>query len=104
VDLAGATFVGALPPQRSPVRAPSVDFAIFPFVYRIGAWPTFAPNYEVASVHTWALDRFVRGDGRGIFRYQRYGFDRELPCVDLDGLRIWGLTLRMVDDLVASLG
>jgi 8-oxo-dGTP pyrophosphatase MutT (NUDIX family) len=104
LDLSGGEFLGALTPQRSPVRLPNVDFAIFPFVYRVGGWPPFSPNEEVAAVHTWALDRFLRGDGRSTFRYTRYGLDRDLPCVDLDGQRIWGLTLRMVDDLVGRLG
>ncbi|MFZ5482053.1 MAG: NUDIX hydrolase [Myxococcota bacterium] len=104
LDLRDAAFVGALTPLRSPLRTPTVDFAVFPFVWRVAAWPAFAPSDEVAAIHTFALARIRAGEGRGTFRYRGYGFDTDLPCLDLDGQRIWGMTLRMLDDLLGRLG
>lgn len=104
LDLRDADYLGALRIQRSPLRDPALGFGIFPFVYRVPRWPaSFAPSEEVAAVHRFALPRFLAREGRGEFRYTGWGQDRVLPCVDLDGTRIWGLTLRMLDDLVAAL-
>jgi 8-oxo-dGTP pyrophosphatase MutT (NUDIX family) len=104
LDLSRARCHGALEVLRSPVRAPVNPIAVVPWVFTLDAWPThFAPNEEVASVHTFALARILSGEGRSTFRWRAHGTELELPCMDLDGQRIWGLTLRMVDDLVARL-
>jgi 8-oxo-dGTP pyrophosphatase MutT (NUDIX family) len=101
LDLHGAAYLGALPPLRSPTRLPSANFGVFPFVFRVEAWPcAFTLSGEVAAVHRFTLERLIVGEGRGTFRYDRNGYDLELPHVDLDGVRVWGLTLRMVDALV----
>lgn len=101
LDLTDARYLGALPLQRSPVRAPRVDFGIFPYVFQTTAWPTgFAPNPEVAAVHRFEFRRFLEREGRDTFRYTAHGFDLDLPRVRLGGETIWGLTLRMLDDLV----
>jgi hypothetical protein len=82
------------------VRDPSRGFGIFPFVYAMDAWPDTTLSDEVAAIHRFALDRFLSGEGRGEFRYTGWGQDRLLPCVRLDGTFIWGLSLRMLDDLL----
>lgn len=104
LDLAPARFLGALPLQMSPIRDPQQEFGVFPFVYRVGAWPSFVPDpREVAAIHLLDAERLVAGEGRGQFRYQGHGYDLELPCVRLGGAFIWGMTLRMLDQLVDSL-
>lgn len=101
IDLSGASYVGALPPLRSPVRLPTAAFGVFPFVFRASAWPeAFRTSEEVAALHRFPMERLLSGDGRGSFRYDRNGYDLDLPCLDLDGVRIWGLTLRMLDALL----
>lgn len=99
VDLSGARYVGAMDCLMSPLRDPSGAFGIFPFVYGVDAWPAVDPNEEVASVHYLNLGRIFTGEGREEFRYQGWGVDRMLPCIRLDGTFIWGLTLRMLDNL-----
>ena len=42
--------------------------------------------------------------GRGTFAYRWQGREMVLPCIDFDGQRLWGLTLRIVDDLLGRLG
>jgi hypothetical protein len=39
-------------------------------------------------------------EGRGTFEYRFRGRVLPLPKVDLDGCRIWGMTLRVLDDLL----
>ncbi|MDP2315540.1 MAG: CoA pyrophosphatase [Pseudomonadota bacterium] len=103
LDLSGATFLGALSPMVSPLRIPSKGFGIHPFVFRVDTWPAFTMSEEVASVHRLALARILAGEGREEFTYRGHGIERVLPCMRLDGTFIWGLTLRVVDDLVERL-
>lgn len=103
LDLRDARYVGALPVQRSPLRDPIHTFGVFPYVFQVGRWPAFAPSDEVASVHRFTFPRFLAGEGRACFRYVGWGIERDMPCVTLDGARIWGLTLRMLDDLLDTL-
>ncbi len=103
LDLAGARFIGALPPMVSPVRLPRRDFGIHPYVYAVDAWPPFTTSVEVAAVHHLALPRILSNEGRETFTYRGYGVERDLPCMRLDGTFVWGLTLRVVDDLAERL-
>ena len=103
-DLTGARCHGALDVLRSPLRAPTNPVAVVPWLFRVDTWPAaWNPNEEVAAVHTFALSRILAGEGRGTFRWRGHGVEHDLPHMDLDGQRVWGLTLRMVDDLVARL-
>lgn len=63
-----------------------------------------APNHEVADAIWVPIARFLSGEGRTMFSYPYQGVTYDLPSVDLGGHRLWGLTLRMVDDLVLLLG
>lgn len=103
LDLAGATFIGALEPMVSPVRLPRRDLGIHPYVYAVGAWPAFTTSEEVAAIHRLDLARILAGEGRETFTYRGHGLETDLPCLRLDGTFVWGLTLRVVDDLVERL-
>jgi 8-oxo-dGTP pyrophosphatase MutT (NUDIX family) len=105
LDLAPAEFIGALPIQESPLRDPQGGFAIHPYVFRVPVWPALTPlASEVAAIHLLDGRRLLAGEGRGEFRYQGYGLDRMLPCIRLEGTFIWGLTLRMIDQIAERLG
>jgi 8-oxo-dGTP pyrophosphatase MutT (NUDIX family) len=64
---------------------------------------TFRSNVEVAAVHGLALEDLLADRGRGSMPYHRGEMSFTLPCVDFEGLRLWGLTLHMVDDLLHRL-
>lgn len=99
VDLREAELLGALDDLRTrPVRSMMVR----PWVFRVHAEPVFQPNYEVAGVLSVSLDRLLAGEGRGRM-YWPGPVGVPLPCVDLEGQRLWGLTLQMVDDLLDRL-
>ncbi|MGN8197187.1 NUDIX hydrolase [Salinisphaera sp. RV14] len=73
---------------------------ISPFVYR---WPrdaTITPNAEIAD-WTWVpLAWLDEPANRGQFTWRVRGVPKSMPCYDCgDGRRIWGLTLRMLDEL-----
>lgn len=104
LDLARAQLVGALPVQHSPVRQPEVAVSVSPFLFRLPDWGPFTQSEEVASVHLLDVDALLSDGNRSTFRYQGWGVDRELPCIRVDGTFIWGLTLRMLDDLAEACG
>ena len=65
-----------------------------------GVLPALAPNEEVAETLLVPLGRLLDGTGRSTMTWQREGVTATLPCVALGEHRLWGLTLRMVDDLL----
>jgi len=102
VDVSTAFLLGSLDQVASPDLAPRV--CVTPYVFSLAEDPEISmDSREVAAVHWFALSRFLAGEGRGEFPYTYRGQDYELPRVDLDGRRIWGMTLRIVDDLLARL-
>ncbi len=104
LDLSTATLVGAMAPQHSPLRRPDLAVSVYPFFFRTADWGPFVPSDEVAGVHLLDAHALLSGACRQTFRYQGWGLDRELPCLRLDEVFIWGLTLRMLDDLAEACG
>lgn len=58
---------------------------------------------EVRSVHRLSVHALLDGTGRGPMEWRWHGSVLTLPRVDFDGVRLWGLTLRIVDDLLDRL-
>jgi 8-oxo-dGTP pyrophosphatase MutT (NUDIX family) len=99
VDLRAAELLGRLDDLRvRPVRT----LMVRPFVWWLDHEPTFRPNHEVQSVHALGLDRLLAGVGRSTMRWPPV-VGLTLPSLEFDGLRLWGLTLAMVDDLLHRL-
>ncbi len=104
LDLSRAgRFLGPLDELVTPVRTGPAAMVITPFVYRLAGPVSLHLNHEVAAVHWFSLRRLAGGQGRGSFQLDWKGQTWTMPCIDLDGVRIWGLTLRMLDDLVERL-
>lgn len=102
VSLDDAQLLGMLDQVASPDLTPRV--VVSPFVYALTAKPALQLDpTEVAGIYWFNLARLRDGEGRGTFDYDFRGRRLQLPCVDLDGARIWGMTLRVVDDLLERL-
>lgn len=96
--------IGQLDELAAPVRRSSrPPLVIETWVYGLAHDPVLRPNHEVARVFWFSLERLRAGEGRGTLLYDYEGTTLELPCVRLDGTLIWGLTLRLVDDLLGHL-
>lgn len=102
LDLGSSAFHGALPPL-APLRLPLKSYNVHPYVFSVGVWPELRLSDEVAAVHRVRLDRLLVGEGRGEFTWNKWGMSRTMPCVRIDGAIVWGLTLRVVDDLLERL-
>ena len=97
VDLSPDACIGTLSDQ---IAVPRPDMLIRPYVFRVSAIPPVSLNHEVASLHRLDLDTLLSDAGRGSMELELRGHALTLPCVDFDGVRLWGLTLRMVDELL----
>jgi hypothetical protein len=74
---------------------------IRPFVFAVDALrPALTPNREVAGVLWRPLDALLAGEGRATMLHRRQDQSWTLPCVDFDGVRLWGLTLMVIDGLL----
>ena len=102
VDLRHARLLGMLDQVVSPDLAPRI--VVSPFVYVMDDVPDVVPDpREVAGCYWFTLDRLMGSEGRGKFSFTFRQREVLLPRLDLDGARIWGMTLRVVDDLVTRL-
>lgn len=102
LDLRGAELLGGLDDRTTPAHLPTK--LVRPFVFAV---PRFGElrlqAEEVADTRIVPLGRLLDGHGRGRFELPWNQHTFTLPCVDLDGARLWGLTLRIVDDLLHRL-
>ncbi len=92
--------------RLSDVVTPPLKYRVVvtPFVYVLDALPTLKlEEAEVADVHWLPLNALIAGEGRGSFPYKFRGQTVDLGCVDLGGVRIWGMTLRILDELLERL-
>ncbi len=100
IDLHGqGRLLGRLSQVASPPMTPRVVVTPYVWVLQETVALKLDPR-EVASAHWFGLGRLLCNEGRGSFEFRFRGADIPLPRVDLDGHRIWGMTLRVVDDLL----
>ncbi len=101
LDLTGADHLGSLD-EIGPVsqRKPLV---VQPHVFHLPELPELRPNREVATVHRLSLAHLLANEGRGSMPFEWNGQAMKLARVDFDDVRLWGMTLRIVDDLLHRL-
>jgi 8-oxo-dGTP pyrophosphatase MutT (NUDIX family) len=101
IDLDRAVLLGEL--DEVATQGPLPRIVIRPYVWRLAAPPRVVLNEEAVSLHRLSLGRLLANDGRGSMHHPWRGRDLVLPRVDFDGVRLWGLTLLIVDDLLDRL-
>jgi 8-oxo-dGTP pyrophosphatase MutT (NUDIX family) len=92
--------LGALDDVQALARGRPVDLVIAPRVFRLRHRYDGEPSHEVVSLHWLPLDRLTDAGAQSTLAYQYEEAVRELPCLRIDGLLIWGLTYRMFRSLV----
>jgi 8-oxo-dGTP pyrophosphatase MutT (NUDIX family) len=95
--------LGALDEVQAVSRMRRMDLAISPFVFRLRRDPHLEPGAEVRSVHWLRLDDLLADRHRSSMRHEHEGQFFDLPCLRIQDLVIWGLTLRMFLDLQTRL-
>ena len=102
LQLTPSQLLGPLNDVVTPALHPSRQ--VRPFVFQVPRLPPLdLEPREVADALTIPLEDLLSGKNRGTFTLVYKETLWKLPCVDLGGRRLWGLTLRIIDDLLARL-
>lgn len=100
---AGVHLLGRLDELASPRGVLRPRMVISPFVFWDPDPPELRPNYEVADTFWFPMHRFEQDEGRGSMTIPWKGNRVRFPVVNLEGARIWGLTLGILDGLLDRL-
>ena len=93
-------FLGALAPVDALARGRATDIVIQPYVFAQREAPQVEPGPEAERVFWFPLARAISGELDDRYEYRgREGVFR-LPCWRFDGEVIWGLTHRMISQLL----
>jgi 8-oxo-dGTP pyrophosphatase MutT (NUDIX family) len=97
IDLAGAELVGQLDDHapRTPVLPPIV---VRPFVFVVEGRPSVVPNREVDR-HLWVRVTALAAS-QGETRVRVLGVESNFPAFYAEGEAIWGMTHRIITDLL----
>ncbi len=94
-------LLGELPQSWTiPVRGRRM--LVHPYVYSLDLPQDPVLNDEVARLFWVPLRVLLVGTGRGTMTWGWKGQQIVLPCVRFQGERLWGMTLRMVEDLLRA--
>lgn len=80
-----------------------VPMMIAPFLFELLSEPEFRPNYEVQEVVWIPLSFLLDDSNRSTLKYKKMGINWDLPCYRFEGRVVWGLTLKMVDELLMKI-
>lgn len=97
-----ARRLGRLSEVRTHLRDGALPRSVVPFAFALaGGEPALSLNHEVAEVVWVPLAFLADPTNRESMDYAYRGATLQLPCYRFDGRRIWGLTLWIVDELLA---
>jgi ADP-ribose pyrophosphatase YjhB (NUDIX family) len=104
LDLAPATYLGAIDQQRAQPRGRVLNMLIAPHVFELHKEPVFTPNYEVAEV-VWApLTPLATNDLHDTETKPMMGKPTVFNGYRLSGGHfVWGLTYRMMKSFFLTL-
>lgn len=105
LDLEAGTYLGHLRWLRARNRFGARGFKVEPHVFWIDELPDFTPDpSEVSAVHCLSLGTLTDPQRRSRLRVESPQGTWSFPCIDWKGRRIWGLSFRMLEDLLRRLG
>jgi 8-oxo-dGTP pyrophosphatase MutT (NUDIX family) len=97
IDLASqGRLLVRLPDHPAVARGRRVGLVIAPFVFALEGEHALRPNEEIAEAIWTPLGPLARGEGAGTFPYDHEGTVFDLPFLDVQGRRVWGLTYQML--------
>jgi len=100
-----AQVIGRLSDLATPKRSLAQQMVITAYVMKVEARPTLQPNHEVENALWIPLSYFSDPANREIRPFKIAGDWHELPCLHYaDDQIIWGMTLRMIDEILRIQG
>lgn len=104
VDLDQAQLITPLTPQQAPNRSRRPPLVIHPFVFEVPESTRTHPNAREVQETVWIpLSFFSDPSRRATLDVPWAGQVVRVPSYDFDGRTIWGLTLRMLDEMLRAL-
>ncbi len=96
-----AQLVGELSHVPAVAHGRPVPMVIFPFVFELTGSPSLAPDVREVQEALWVPFSFLLDQqNRGTIEKRIAGVPVKLPAYRFEGRMIWGLTLRMADELM----
>lgn len=95
--------LGRLPDIQPVFRSLRMNLVVSALAFGVGGDVVARPRDEVASVHWWRLADLVDPVRAGHISFEHDGVSIEAPCIHIDGQTVWGLTYRMLRDLLSAL-
>jgi 8-oxo-dGTP pyrophosphatase MutT (NUDIX family) len=95
-----ARLLGRLTEIHTHLRTGPAPHSVVPFVFELLGEPPLAPNDEVQETLWVALDFLADRRNRSAFTWMRDGRPVSMPCYRIGPGVLWGLTLRLVDELL----
>lgn len=90
-------LLGALDETRATARSKSIDMKIAPYVFAAETAPDdLTLSDEVAATHWIALSELFDSSRASSVSMSHAGQTLRFPAIEIHGLTIWGLTLRML--------
>jgi 8-oxo-dGTP pyrophosphatase MutT (NUDIX family) len=93
-------LLGRLSEVRTHLPPGSVPHSVVPFPFAVDGDPALRPNHEVEETIWVPLSYFADRRNRASFTWVRRGLPLPMPSTTFRGRVIWGLTLRIVDELL----
>lgn len=96
-------LLGLLDDIQASARGHKIELVVTPFVYSVGASPSIELSAEVAEILWTPLSGLSGGGQFTCHTVQFDGHNKVLPGWKIQGQIIWGLTYRIVSDLLRLL-
>jgi 8-oxo-dGTP pyrophosphatase MutT (NUDIX family) len=97
IDLAThGKLLARLPDHAATARGRRFGLVIAPFVFSLAGDHALTLSDEIAEALWTPLGPLARGEGAGAFPYEHEGVLLDLPFLDVQGRRVWGLTYQML--------
>lgn len=99
-----ARYLGALNEVKANPRSRQIDMVVSPHLFVLENHDVnFAPNYEVADVLWGSLNDMYHGRSATQTQFAMKDDMQTFPGYDVGGQVVWGLTMRMVEDVFSMI-
>lgn len=102
LEAAKLKHIGRLSDQLTKTHSGLRPMTISPFVFELTTPTEFTLNHEVAEIVWIPLTHFSTPINRKQMVWKVKGMKLNLPCYWFDDKRVWGITLRILDELVGN--
>ncbi len=96
-------YIGRMSDVMTMAHGTRKPMVVSPYAFKLQGDPSFTINHEVDQVIWLPVSFLADRSNRETMRWEKSGMSLKLPCYFYGEHRIWGLTLKMLDELVFDL-